>query len=64
MAGKDLLGNDLTTAEQRVLEAYQTLQGLLDEDLAPMAEANVREAISALWQVVNNLALSDERPDA
>ncbi len=63
MSGKDLLGADLTQAETKLLEAYDVLKALLDEDLSPTADANVREAIASLWQAVNNLALTDDRPD-
>ena len=58
----DLLGNAMTEAEQKLLSAYRTLESLQDEDLSPSARANVAEALSALWQVVNNLALLDDRP--
>ena len=58
----DILGNALTDSEQKLLAAYRTLEGLLAEDLAPTAAAGVREATAALWQVVNNLGLTDDRP--
>jgi hypothetical protein len=61
-AQKDLLGRDLTAAEARLLEAYRSVLALLELDLPPCAVANVQEAAAALWQVVNDLALSDERP--
>lgn len=61
---KDLLGRDMTAVERRLLSAYRTLEALLGEDLPPCAEAGVREAAAALWQVVNDLALRTERPDA
>ncbi len=63
MSGKDLLGTDLTQAESKLLEAYDVLTSLLNEDLSPTAEANVKEAIASLWQALNNLALTDDRPD-
>ncbi len=59
---QDLLGNPLTASEKQLLAAYETLKSLLDEDLAPAARANVCESIAALWQVVNDLALTDDRP--
>ena len=62
MAGKDVLGNDLTAEEARLLEVYADLEGLLALDLAPCAQANVKEAVAALWQAVNDLALTDDRP--
>jgi hypothetical protein len=60
---RDLLGRPLTVAEQRVLAAYEGLKALLQEDLPPCAAANVKEAIATLWQVVNDLALTSDRPD-
>jgi hypothetical protein len=60
---KDLLGRDLTATETRLLEAYRSLLALLELDLAPNVAANVREAAASLWQVVNGLALVDERPE-
>ena len=59
----DLLGSPLTESEKRLLAAYATLRDLLDEDLAPTARANVAEAIASLWQAVNSLGLTAERPD-
>lgn len=63
-AGKDILGQPLTEAESRLLAAYEQLEALLAEDLAPTARANVAEAVSSLWQAVNNLGLTDDRPGA
>ena len=60
--GKDLLGREMSAEEQRLLDAYHRLEALLDDDLPPTAQAAVREAVAALWQAVNNLALTDERP--
>jgi hypothetical protein len=61
--GKDVLGNPLTGAETRLLEAYDTLKALLGEDLPPSARAGVAEAVASLWQALNDLALTDDRPD-
>lgn len=60
---KDLLGRALTPVEQRLVAAYEGLKSLLHEDLAPCAEANVKEALAALWQALNDLALPCDRPD-
>jgi hypothetical protein len=61
---KDLLGHETTAAERRLLEAYRALLALLAEPgLPPCAVANLKEAAAAMWQVVNDLALVDERPD-
>jgi hypothetical protein len=61
--GNDLLGRPSSAVEARLLEAYRGLLALLEEDLPPCADANVREAAAALWQVVNDLALTDDRPE-
>lgn len=60
--GKDLLGNDLTAEETRLLAVWESLTALLDDDLPPSARAAVQEAVAALWQAVNDLALTDECP--
>ena len=60
----DLTGTEMTASEQKLMAAYRTLEGLLDEELSPTARAGVAEALSSLWQVVNNLALTDDRPTA
>lgn len=60
---KDLLGNDLTASETAILAAYRELEALLDHELAPAIEANVKDAVAALWQALNDLALTDDRPD-
>jgi hypothetical protein len=63
MAPKDLLGRDMTPDEVALLEAYERLTALLERDLDPIALASVKEATAALWQAVNALALTDDRPD-
>lgn len=60
---KDLLGRPLTVVEQRLLAAYEGLKALQNEELPPCAAANVKEALAALWQVVHELALNEDRPD-
>ena len=62
--GKDLLGHDLTAEEARLLAAWGQLKALLDDDLPPCARAAVEEAVAALWQAVNDLALTGERSPA
>ena len=62
-APRDLLGRPLTAAETKLLAAYEGLKALLREDLAPCAEANVKEAIACLWQAVHDLCLVEDRPD-
>lgn len=59
----DILGTPLTENERKVLAAYETLKGLLElDDLSPSTSAGIRESIASLWQVVNNLGLTDDRP--
>ena len=60
----DLLGHPLTGFEKELLATYEALKALLrHDDLAPCASANVKDAIAALWNAVNDLALTDDRPD-
>lgn len=61
-AAADVLGTPLSPAEKALLAAYEQLKALLAHDLAPCAEANVKEAIACLWNAVNDLALTDDRP--
>ena len=60
MAELDLLGNELTGSEQRLLAVYEELKALCEEDLPPVAAANVRAALALMHQVVNGLALRYE----
>jgi len=59
--GEDVLGNPLEPHEARLLEVWEALKALLDEDLPPSARAAVEEAVASLWQAVNDLVLTDER---
>jgi hypothetical protein len=57
----DLLGNTMTPAEDRLLAAYEELKALAaDEDLPPIAQANVRAALALMHNVVNGLGLKYE----
>lgn len=57
----DLLGNTLTPAEDRLLAVYEELKALAaDEDLPPIAQANVRAALALMHNVVNGLGLKYE----
>ena len=57
----DLLGNTMTPAEERLLAAYEELKALAaDEDLQPIAQANVRAALALMHNVVNGLGLKYE----
>ena len=59
---QDLLGNPLSEDEKKLLGAYETLKALRDEATSPMARANLAEVVATLWQIVNNLALTEDRP--
>jgi hypothetical protein len=57
----DLLGSSLTPAEERLLAVYEQLKALCaDDDLPPIAAANVRAALALMHNVVNGLALKYE----
>ena len=59
----DLLGNELTTDERELLDLYQRLKALSKrDDLAPLATANVKQAMVMLWNACNDLALLCEEP--
>lgn len=58
----DILGNPLTRQEQELLAVYQALKDLAaQDDLPPCAARNVRKALSAMWQVTNDLDLQFEQ---
>ncbi len=56
----DLLGNELTASEARLLAVYEELKALCAEDLAPNVAANLRSALALVHQAVNGLALEYE----
>jgi 7-keto-8-aminopelargonate synthetase-like enzyme len=61
LSGTDLIGGPLTASEERVLAAYEELKALCaDEELPPIAAANVRAALALMHNVVNGLALKYE----
>jgi Family of unknown function (DUF6052) len=58
---RDLLGNELSPDEQRLLGVYEELKALCSEEgLPPTAQANVRAALALMHNVVNGLALKYE----
>lgn len=58
----DLLGKPLSTDEQDLLDVYETLKKLVArDDLPPCAARNLRQALSSLWQVTNDLGLQFEQ---
>jgi hypothetical protein len=57
----DLLGGELTPSEERLLAVYEELKALAaDDELAPIAQANVRAALALMHNVVNGLGLKYE----
>jgi hypothetical protein len=56
----DLLGDELTESELRLLGVYEGLKRLCEDDLPPVAAANVRAALALVHQAVNGLALEYE----
>ena len=56
----DLLGNELSASEERLLAVYEELKALCAEDLPPVAAANLRAALALMHNVVNGLALEYE----
>ena len=59
-ASTDLLGNELSPTEQRLLAVYEELKALCAEDLPPNADAGVRASLALMHNVVNGLALEYE----
>ena len=60
----DLLGRAMTDVETQLLEIYEKLTRLLEEDdLPPIVEAAAQESVATLWQAVQGLALRDDRPN-
>jgi hypothetical protein len=56
----DLLGNELSADERRLLDVYNELKALCEQDLPPIAHANVRAALALMHNVVNGLGLEYE----
>ena len=56
----DLLGSELSPAEQRLLAVYEELKSLCAEDLAPNAHCGVLASLALMHNVVNGLALEYE----
>lgn len=57
---EDLLGNELSASEERLLAVYEELKALCGEDLPPVAASNLRAALALVHQAVNGLALEYE----
>lgn len=59
----DLLGNALSADERELVEIYNRLKTLsARDDLAPVATANVKQAMVLMWNACNDLALIHEEP--
>ena len=56
----DLLGDELSPSEARLLAVYEELKALCAEDLPPIAGADVRASLALMHNVVNGLALEYE----
>lgn len=62
MTETDLLGQPLSADERDLLRVYNDLKELARRaSLPPCAARNVRQALSALWQVTNDLDLQFEQ---
>ena len=60
--GTDLLGKALTDQELELLNVYEALKKLAEqEDLPPCAARNVRRALMSMWQATNDLDLQFEQ---
>ena len=58
----DLLGQRITETEQQLLVCYRELKTLAArDDLPPCVERNVKKALAAMWQIVNDLNLEFEQ---
>jgi hypothetical protein len=56
----DLIGTPVTVDEQALLDVYSQLKNLAASGLAPCADANVKEALSAIAIAVTDLGLAFE----
>jgi hypothetical protein len=56
----DLLGSELTPAEERMLAVYDELKSLCTQELPPNAHAGVRASLALMHNVVSGLALEYE----
>jgi hypothetical protein len=56
----DLIGNELSPTEARLLAVYEELKALCAEDLPPNAHSGVRASLALMHNVVNGLALEYE----
>ena len=55
---ENLMGHELTEAEERLVDCYRDLHRILamhGDELPPFARRNATKALAALWQVMNGL---------
>ena len=58
---EDLLGVEMTASEERLVAVYEELKALCgEEELPPLAHANVRAALALMHNAVNGMALRYE----
>jgi hypothetical protein len=61
---KNMLGQELSEAEGRLVDCYRMLHMTLDmhgEDLPPFARRNATKALASLWQVMNGLDMDPDQ---
>ena len=59
----DLHGAEMTADELELLELYRRLHRLSGrDDLTPCVAANVKQAMTLIWNACNDLALVDAPP--
>jgi hypothetical protein len=56
----DLIGNELTADEARLLAVYEELKALAGRELPPNAAANIRAALALIHNAVTGLGLEYE----
>jgi len=55
---KDILGNQLTSMEEEVLDVYERLKALSEQrDLPPCVERNAKQAMAHMWNAARDLNL-------
>jgi hypothetical protein len=62
---QNAMGEQLSRAQTELIECYETLVKVLEEDgdeLAPFEKRNAVKAASVLWQIVNGLDLDPGHP--
>ena len=57
---RDLLGSELTEEEAAIVDVYDRLKALCAQDLPPVAAANLRHALAAVYNAANGLGLVHE----